>query len=212
MIAYVTLHFLEVHGWLGGLNSNWKAGKSYQVGFDAATYGHKILGMTGPNPTDREILQALLNGLFEENKMPDPTTILPCVDDATAHKIVLFIGDVLDKASKMSPSSINSLIDEIKKFGDQIPQQVKDCLNGNKEFEALGIKYGITPGSDPSVIEKKVIAYVTLHFLEVHGWLGGLNSNWKAGKSYQVGFDAATYGHKILGITIAEIAKLRREQ
>ena len=42
--------------------------------------------------TDKEILQQALNGLFEENKLPDPTTIVPCIDDATAHKIVVFAG------------------------------------------------------------------------------------------------------------------------
>ena len=74
------------------------------------------------------------------------------------------------------------------------------------------MKYGIKPDSDTSVIEKKVIAYVTLHYLEVHGWFGSLNTNYKAGKYYQVGFDGAAYGHKVLGITVAEIARLRSEQ
>jgi hypothetical protein len=41
----------------------------------------------------------LLNGLFEQNKLPDPTTIVPCIDDATAHKIVVFAGQVLEKAA-----------------------------------------------------------------------------------------------------------------
>jgi len=46
----------------------WKAGKYYQVGFDGAGYLHKVLGsskVNGPNPTDKEIIQQLLNGLFE---------------------------------------------------------------------------------------------------------------------------------------------------
>jgi hypothetical protein len=67
VIAYVTLHYLEVHKWLGDLNNNWKAGKYYQVGFDGASYGHKVLGSSKsavPNPTDKEILQQALNGLF----------------------------------------------------------------------------------------------------------------------------------------------------
>jgi len=62
------------------------------------------------------------------------------------------------------------------------------------------------------VIEKKVIAYVTLHFLEVHRWFGDLNTLWVAGKYYQVGFDGAGYAHKVLGITLSEIMKARSEQ
>jgi hypothetical protein len=42
--------------------------------------------------TDKEIIQQTLNGLFEQNKLKDPTTIVPCIDDASAHKIVVFIG------------------------------------------------------------------------------------------------------------------------
>jgi len=44
------------------------------------------------------------------------------------------------------------LKDIIKQFGDNLPQAVKDCLNGNAEFEALGYKYGITPTTDTSEI------------------------------------------------------------
>jgi len=115
--------------------------------------------------TDKEIIQAGLNGLFEQNKLPDPTTIVPCIDDATAHKIVVFAGEVLDKAAKGSIADLVSLISLIKNFGDQIPQSVKDCLDGNKELENLGLKYGINNDTDSSVIEKKVITYVTLHYL-----------------------------------------------
>jgi hypothetical protein len=84
--------------------------------------------------TDKEILQQALNGIFEENKLPDPTTIVPCIDDATAHKIVVFAGEVLEKAAKGSIADLLSLVNLIKGFGDQIPQSVKDCLDGNKEF------------------------------------------------------------------------------
>ena len=107
--------------------------------------------------SDKDTIQQLLNGLFEQNKLKDPTTIVPCLDDATAHKIVIFIGDVLEKAAKGSPSDINKLVQEIKDFGDQIPQSVKDCLDGNEEFKELGKKYGIDDSSNSSAIEKKVL-------------------------------------------------------
>jgi hypothetical protein len=151
--------------------------------------------------TDKEILQQGFNGLFEQNKLAYPTTIVPCFDDATAHKLVVFIGDVFEKAAKGTISDLVQLMGFIKGFGDQIPQSNKDCLVGNKELEALGLKYGIDNNTDTSVVEKKVIAYVTLHYLEVHRWLGDLNNSWKSGNYYKAGFDAGTYGHKILGIS-----------
>jgi hypothetical protein len=167
IIAFVTLHYLEVHGWLGSLNTNWKAAKYYQVGFDGATYGHKVLGSATeePNLTDKEILQQAMNGGFEQNKLPDPTTITPCIDDDTAHKIVIFVGEALAKAAKGSVTDLIQLISLVKAFGDQIPQSVKDCLDGNAEGKALGLKYGIDDTTDPASIEKKIIAYTTLHYL-----------------------------------------------
>lgn len=60
--------------------------------------------------TDKQILQQNLNGAFEENKLPDPTTIIPCLDDATAKLIVDFIGSSLAKAAKGGVSDLISLI------------------------------------------------------------------------------------------------------
>ena len=102
------------------MNDEWKAGKYYQTGFDAATYGHTVLGVSTeqPNLTNKEILQQALNGLFTQNKLPNPTTIVPCIDEDTAKKIVDFIGVVLEKAARGSISDLISLSDLIKKFGD----------------------------------------------------------------------------------------------
>ena len=213
VIAYVTLHYLEVHKTLGELNSDWKAGKYYQTGYTAATFGHKVLGSSFqmPNPTDKEIIQQGLNGLFEVNKLADPTTIVPCFDDATAHNIVVFAGQLLDKAAKGSIADFASIVKMIQDFGDKIPQSVKDCLDGNKQLEILAAKYGITPDTDPAAIEKKVLAYVTLHYLEAHKKVGDLNSLWIAGKYYQVGYDGGEYAHKILGLSAEEIMNLRSE-
>ena len=114
VIAYVTLHYLEVHKWLGDLNNAWKAGKFYQVGFDGAGYGHKILGLTTPNPSDKEILQAGLDGIMAQNKLPNSTTIIACGDDATNHKIVDFINTALPKAAKGSVADLIQLIAALK--------------------------------------------------------------------------------------------------
>jgi hypothetical protein len=204
LVTYITLHYLQVHKWLVDSNSTWGNGKYYETGFNGAGYFHIILGSSVeiPNLTNKEILQQGLNGLFEQNKLADPTTIVPCIDEDTAGKIVRFIGEVLEKAAKGSISDLLALKKIIQDFGDQIPKSVKDCLDGNAEFEALGKKYGITNTTDTSALEKKIIAYVTLHYLEVHKTLGELNSNWKAAKYYQTGFAGAAFGHKVLGSSV----------
>ena len=68
-------------------------------------------------------------------------------------------------------------------------------------MKALGLKYGINDDTNSSDIEKKVITYITLHYIEVHGWLGNLDKEWKGGKYYQAGFDGAGYGHKVLKVS-----------
>jgi len=92
-----------------------------------------VLGLS-VSGSDKDTIQQVLNGAFEQNKLPDPTTIVPCIDDDTAKKIVVFAGQILDKAAKGSITDIAAIINLIKEFGDQIPQSVKDCLDGNAEF------------------------------------------------------------------------------
>lgn len=208
IIAYVTLHYLEVHKWFGDLNNNWKAGKYYQTGFDGATYGHKVLGVSIPNPTDAEILQAGLDGIMDQNKLPHSTTIIACGDAATNHLIVTFINDALPKAAKGSITDLVKLIADLKDLISKIPQPVTDCLSNNSDLKALGLKYGIDDTTDSTVIEKKVVAYLTLHYLEVHKWFSSLNDLWQAGKYTQTGFDAAGYAHKVLGLTPEAIKQL----
>lgn len=212
VITYITLHYITFHKDLGKLNDEWKAKKYYQTGYDAAVVGHKVLGVDEhehlPEISDKDILQQFLNGIFEQNKLPDPTTIVPCFDDDSAHKTVVFMGQLLQKAASGSVSDLMNLKTLVQNFTDSLPQSVKDCLNGNEEVKALGLKYGITDQTDPATIEKKVIAYVTLHYLSVHKWLGEINDAWKAGKYYDAGQKGATYAHNILGITEEDIRKI----
>lgn len=84
-----------------------------------------------PELSDKEVLQQLANGVFEQNKLADPKTIVTCFDDATAKNTVAFIGTLLLKAAKGSISDLISLQDLVKKFADSVPQAVKDCLDGN---------------------------------------------------------------------------------
>lgn len=162
-----------------------------------ATMNLRSMNSVVPNPTDKEILQQGLNGLFEQNKLPDPTTIIPCLDDKTAHDTVVFIGQSLEKGAKGSVGDLLSLIKLVENFGNNIDPKVKACLDGNVEFKNLGLKYGITDETTTEQIEKKIITYITLHYSEVHKEIGTVNDMWKAGKYYQAGFESATYGHKI---------------
>ena len=66
-----------------------------------------------------------MNGAFEQNKLSDPKTIVPCIDDKSANQIVVFVGKILDKAAKGSISDLISIIQDIKDFGDKLDPKVK---------------------------------------------------------------------------------------
>ena len=75
---------------------------------------------------------------------------------------------------------------------------MKDCLQDNAELTALGVKYGITNTTDTSKLEKKIITYVTTHYLSVHKSLGDWDKEWSSGKYFAVGSDIAKFGHHVL--------------
>lgn len=81
--------------------------------------------------TDREICQQGLNGIYEQNKLPDPKTLLNCASDDTTHKIVPFIGKSLDKAARGSVTDLLSLIQDVKNFVASLPQSELDCASTN---------------------------------------------------------------------------------
>ena len=96
-----------------------------------------------PALTDKEILQQGFNGLFDANGLPHPEHVVDCFSDPTAHKLVIFIGEILEKAARGSVKDIIQLKDLIEKFGDQIPESEKKSLDESPELEKLKAKYPI---------------------------------------------------------------------
>lgn len=109
-----------------------------------------------------------MNGGFEENKLSDPSSIVACLDDDTAHVAVFFIGTVFDKAANGGLSDIPVVLKLIRDFLDSIPDEAQNCLSKNKELWEVGHVYGIDSADDLTNAEKKMLAYGTLHFIEVH--------------------------------------------
>jgi len=211
VITYVTLHYLSVHKALGEIDSDWHSAKYYQAGWKGGEEGHQILGIGYdiPTLTDREIIQQGLNGLFEQNNLKDPVTIVKCIDDPSAHKIVVFAGELLDKAAKGSLSDLISLIPLVNDFWGSLDPAISDCLDGDAELISLTDAYGVT-NVDASIVQLKVITYATLHYLAVHKWLGEVDNDWHAGKYYQVGWKGGEEGHLILGSSSINLHRIKK--
>lgn len=160
--------------------------------------------------TDREICQQSLNGFFEQNKLPDPVTIMDCASDSTATKIVEFVGKSLNKAARGSATDLVTLIYDIDVFIESLPADEVSCVRTNPEGVALQPLYNIDP-NDFAATEKKLAIYVTLHYFQVHKWLVECDDLWNAAKYYDTGYRGAAYIHQILGSTIDKILERARK-
>jgi len=112
-----------------------------------------------------------LNGFYNGIGLPNPSTIMPCVDDKSAAEIHAFAPKILHEACHLSLSNIQKIIDEVQKFIDGLDPAVGKCLDGNAEVNALVKKLG-------NIDTAKVIAYVTSHFFAVRKSICGLESDW----------------------------------
>lgn len=121
------------------------------------------------------------------------------------------MGNILHEvasASLTNPSAIQKIKDEAKQFGDNLPESVKTCLNGNAEIAALGLKYGIDDKTDTDALEKKIIAYLALHFLSVHKTLQDVDNSWHKASYKQTGNQLAALGHQLIKLTSEDIRRL----
>jgi len=68
----------------------------------------------------------------------------------------------------------------LKAFGATLPPELGYCLapENNTETTAIGNAYH-NPSKDPNIL-KKIIAYVTLHYLHVHKSLKTIDDDWHA--------------------------------
>jgi hypothetical protein len=155
--------------------------------------------------TDKEIIQNGLNGLFEQSKLPDPKTIVPCIDDVSAHDIVVFFGQLVSKAANGTFSDFISLHQFILDFKDKLEPKVKKCLTKNPEFKALAVAYKVQD-DDFNTLDRKVWSYFVLHYLTVRKWFIDLDDHWRVGNYYQVGYDAGKYLNKVFGVGELELS------
>ena len=101
----------------------------------------------------------------------------------------------------------HQMISLVYAFSDQLHQSFKDCLDGKLKEMLLDWNTELMT-TDSTVMKRKLLPYATLHYLELQKWLSQPLHYWKV---LSVGFDGAGYEHKVLGMTISQIEKLRKE-
>ena len=88
------------------------------------------LFVTGAFTQDnRDILQSILNGLFESAGLQDPTTVLDCFDDASVDLTVNFINTSLQQ---LSDGDLFGLLGTITTFQTSLSPDVQTCSNAKR--------------------------------------------------------------------------------
>jgi hypothetical protein len=162
------------------IDADWHSSNFNQVGVDGAKLGHDALGSTLELSADKDTLQGVFDGAFVANNLPKSTKMVPCIDDKSASLLVAFIPTILDEASSGSLADLLKIPAQLKEFAKQIPPQVGECIApvNNTDTDALAGAYN-HPEKDPN-IAKKLITYVTLHYLHVHSSLKTIDADWHA--------------------------------
>lgn len=76
-----------------------------------------------------------------------------CFEADTSHNIVVFLGQVLEKAAKGSVADLLQVIQLVKTFGSTIPDATIDCLGRSQEIYTIGFKYNIDGSTDFEALE-----------------------------------------------------------
>jgi phosphoglycerate dehydrogenase-like enzyme len=193
---YVAGHLISLHKDCSRANDDFKDGKYAQVGHDAGSLVHKIFGngMTVYGD-DRDTLQQLFNGFFEQAGLADPTTVVQCFDDSSATLTVQTLGTILTAAAK---NDINGATNAAKNYMSQLPQPVQDCMKNNAEIQNALTAYHLT-GLTPQEIQQKVEKYALTHIFALHKAAVQANNDFQAGNYNQVGHEAGAILQAIFG-------------
>jgi phosphoglycerate dehydrogenase-like enzyme len=192
---YALAHFIALHKDAVQANNDFQAGKYNQVGHEAGAILQAIFGNGMTFTDDRDTLQQLFNGFFEQANLADPTTVVQCFDDSSATLTVQTLGTILAAAAK---NDIAGAENAAKNYIAQLPKPVQDCMNTNTEIQTALTAYHIT-GLTPQQIQQKVEKYALTHFIALHKDAVQANNDFQAGNYQQVGHEAGGILQGIFG-------------
>jgi uncharacterized protein YejL (UPF0352 family)/phosphoglycerate dehydrogenase-like enzyme len=192
---YVVGHILTIHKELTDLDNNFQSGKYVVVGQHAGALTQEVFGKVRGLQGDRDTLQLLYNGLFEEGGLLDPVSVLSCYDDKSASLTVSSLGTLL---VQLAANNYIAAQQTIKTYQASIPQSVNDCLGNNGEITGLLIKYNIA-GLTYDQVQAKVQKYVVTHLIPLHKDILQANTDFQGSRFPQVGQKAGQIAQQIFG-------------
>lgn len=154
--------------------------------------------------TDREVCQQVVNGIFAQNNLAAPRTLLGCFSDPSLSTVVKTLGTVLNKAAAGTLLDLWSLSSSLKSL-DGFTATERSCALQNAELRGLLPLYGLDPSAiNPAAARKKLTSYVMFNYPSFNSLVRDCNTAWNVGKRYDTGYKAADFLHRILGTKAAK--------
>jgi hypothetical protein len=106
-------------------------------------------------------LQDLLNGLFEQAHLSDPTTIVKCFNSTSAQITLHFFEDVI---GDLATDNYLALVREYQIYKGSLPQELIECVRGNQEVQQVYNAYGFNNETSKTLLQKYLTFNVKHHF------------------------------------------------
>lgn len=138
-------------------------------------------------PTDPSAeLQLIINGIFEQASLADPTTVLACFTGDTPQQTIDFLGNLTDSLANSQYLKIASIVFTYRK---NLPDSVNQCVSANAEVEQAKNAYGTGNLTVLGLIQK-VERYVIANSQNIHSDFVELDTQFNGGSYDAYGRDA----------------------
>jgi hypothetical protein len=162
-ITYITLHIATLHQLASTGYFYYYQGMYKPLGQLFGQVAQQMFAKTAiALPDDPKAdLQNLLNGLFEQAGLSDPTTIVNCFDETSAQVTLHFYEDVI---GDLAADNYLALIREYQIYKNALPQNVTDCVKGNQELQQVYNAYGFQNETGKTLLQKYLSFNLRHHF------------------------------------------------
>jgi len=105
-------------------------------------------------------LQNLMNGIFQDVQLPDPTTPINCFNQTTAQITLDFFASII---SDIASNNYPQLVREYEVYRNALPQNVTNCIETDQQLDAAYDAYGFDSQTPVSLLQAYAKYYVVHH-------------------------------------------------
>jgi hypothetical protein len=197
IVKFMLTHILALHKDAVQANNDFQSGNYKAVGTEGGVIAQQIFGNGQRRQLrgDRDTLQQVFNGFWEQAGLSDPQTAVACFDDNSATQAVNALGNAL---SQLASNNVVGAEKTLTDFGNNLPDSAKTCLSSNSEVQSMLSAYHIQ-GLTPPQVEEKIVKYMLTHILSLHKQAVQANNDFQSGNYKAVGTEGGVIVQQIFG-------------